>query len=90
MDEHKPGGATSQIVSVSDAETRLSELLDRVEEGLEIIITRRGQSVARMVPMQTVLSPGDRGETIRKIKSLAARNELRGLSVRELIDEGRR
>ena len=35
-------------VSLADAETRLSELIDRVEAGEEIDITRDGKAVARL------------------------------------------
>jgi prevent-host-death family protein len=36
-------------VGAFEAKTKLSELLDRVEAGEEIIITRRGKEVARLV-----------------------------------------
>jgi antitoxin (DNA-binding transcriptional repressor) of toxin-antitoxin stability system len=36
-------------VNVKDARSNLSSLLDRVEAGEEIIITRRGKKVAKMV-----------------------------------------
>jgi prevent-host-death family protein len=37
-------------ISVKEARTRLSALLDRVERGEEIVITRRGRKIARLVP----------------------------------------
>lgn len=37
-------------VGVHEAKTHLSKLLERVERGEEITITRRGQVVARLVP----------------------------------------
>ena len=39
-------------VNVKDARSNLSSLLDRVEAGEEIIITRRGKKVAKMVRPQ--------------------------------------
>lgn len=36
-------------VTLSDAEARLSELLDRVEAGEEVMVTRHGRPVARIV-----------------------------------------
>ncbi len=36
-------------VSVKEARSKLSELLNRVEKGQEITITRRGKKVARLV-----------------------------------------
>jgi prevent-host-death family protein len=35
-------------VSVAEAKTHLSELLDRVEAGEEVVITRRGKAIARL------------------------------------------
>ncbi len=36
------------LIGAHDAKTRLSELLDRVERGEEIVITRHGRPVARL------------------------------------------
>lgn len=40
-------------VSLADAKARLSELVDRVEAGDSIEITRRGKSVARLTAAAT-------------------------------------
>ena len=37
-------------VGAFDTKSRLGQLLDRVEAGEEVVITRRGKVVARMVP----------------------------------------
>jgi prevent-host-death family protein len=37
-------------VGTFDAKNRLSELLDKVERGEEVVITRRGRAVAKLVP----------------------------------------
>jgi prevent-host-death family protein len=44
--------ATQSVLSIGayDAKTRLSELLDRVEKGEQIVITRHGRPVARLIP----------------------------------------
>jgi len=39
-------------VSVHEAKTQLSRLLDLVEDGEEVIIRRHGKAVARLVPAQ--------------------------------------
>ena len=36
-------------VGAFEAKTKLSELLDRVERGEEVVITRHGKTVARLV-----------------------------------------
>lgn len=40
------------VVNVHQAKTQLSRLLARVEAGEEIVIARRGNPVARLVPCQ--------------------------------------
>jgi prevent-host-death family protein len=40
----------TKSVGVHEAKTNLSKLLERVAAGEEIVITRRGEEVARLVP----------------------------------------
>jgi len=42
-----------EIVSIRDANQHLSRYLERVEQGAEIIITRRGKPIARVLPMES-------------------------------------
>ncbi len=56
-------------VGAFDAKNRLSELLDKVERGEEITITRRGKPVAKLVPVQ--------GDTERQRRSREAMRQLR-------------
>jgi len=39
-----------QSYNVADAKTHFSEILDRVSEGEEVMITRRGEPIARLTP----------------------------------------
>lgn len=77
-------------VGVFEAKNRLSALLDVVEDGGEVVITRRGKPVARL----TAYEPGfDREKARRAVEGLRAAAKglsLGGLTLRELIDEGRR
>ena len=41
----------SETVNVYDAKTQLSQLLNRVEQGEEIVIARNGRPVARLAPL---------------------------------------
>jgi prevent-host-death family protein len=43
----------TKSVGVHEAKTNLSQLLERVSAGEEIVITRRGEEVARLVPART-------------------------------------
>ncbi|MBL8659967.1 MAG: type II toxin-antitoxin system Phd/YefM family antitoxin [Rhodospirillales bacterium] len=76
-------------IGAFEAKTHLSALLDRVAAGEEVVITRRGKPVARLVPA----AAADRTrieEAISRLKGARAGVSLGGLSWRELRDEGRR
>jgi prevent-host-death family protein len=75
-------------VGAYEAKTRLSELLDEVESGDSITITRRGRPVAILTPSSPVASEPE--HVIRELRSARRGVRLRGLTIRELIDEGRR
>ena len=77
-------------VGVFEAKNRLTALLNEVEEGGEIIITRRGKPVARLAPIDAGF---DRAKARRAAAGLRAASKgqtLGGLTLRELIDDGRR
>ena len=44
--------ARSTSVTLADAKARLSELVSRAEAGEEIVVTRHGQPVARIVALR--------------------------------------
>jgi prevent-host-death family protein len=72
-----------------EAKNRLSELLQLVENGEEVTITRHGKPVARLVPADTA----DRDkvkEAIEWLKRTRKERKLEGLTVKELINEGRK
>jgi prevent-host-death family protein len=76
-------------VGAFEAKTHLSTLLERVSQGEEIVITRHGKAVARLVPA----AAADRSRidrAIAKLKALRKGCTLGGLSWKELRDEGRR
>ncbi len=77
-------------VGAYEAKTHLSELLDRVEAGERITITRHGKPVAALTP---VLGAPDRtvDEAIDGLLAIRAEHCLGSdLSVRDLIDDGRK
>ena len=76
-------------VSVAEAEAHLSELLDRVERGEEIVITRRGWPVPRVNRVQNPLEPID-FEAIRALReSTPMQTEGAGNFMRRIHDEER-
>jgi prevent-host-death family protein len=44
-------------VTLAEAKTHLSHLLDQVEAGEEVVITRRGQAIARITPVEKPKQP---------------------------------
>lgn len=76
-------------VGVFEAKNRLTALLDEVEQGGEVLITRRGKPIARLVRAE----PGfDREKARRAAQGLIELSKgltLGGITIRELIDEGR-
>lgn len=45
---------TTHVVNTHEAKSRLSELIREAEEGVEVIVARNGQPVARIVPWRPV------------------------------------
>ena len=78
-----------ETVGAYEAKTHLPKLLDRVSKGERITITKHGIPVA-------ILQPPDREKAvdtksvIAELRKLRTKHSLDGLSVREMIEEGRR
>jgi prevent-host-death family protein len=87
--ETKHGCQVHDTIGAYDAKTRFSELLERVETGQEITITRHGTPVARLVPVKTGSTLKQRRSAIDRIRELRKGLSLRGLKVKDLINEGR-
>jgi prevent-host-death family protein len=76
-------------VGAFEAKTHLSSLLDKVAAGEEVVITKHGKAVARLVGAQA----GDRAraqDAFEQLKALRETTTLGGISWQELRDEGRR
>ena len=76
-------------IGAFEAKTHLSSLLDKVTQGEDVLITRRGVPVARLVPARQA----QRAKTesaIKELRALRVGMKLRGLGWKELRDEGRR
>ena len=78
-----------QSVGSYEAKTHLPALLDRVAQGEQITITRHGVPVAMLVPASGA-PRHDVRETIEAMLEFRKGNRLDGLSIREMIEEGRR
>jgi prevent-host-death family protein len=74
-----------------EAKTHLPQLLDRVAKGEEIMITKHGKPVARLVPASPARPKPDVRQVIEELKAFSKGNTLGdGITIRDLIDEGRR
>lgn len=77
-------------IGLFDAKTHLSELIARVEQGEQVLITRHSKPVARLVPIRAQARSGSQ----RRERALAALQgfepiDVPGTSVHELIRQGR-
>jgi prevent-host-death family protein len=79
----------SSTVGAFEAKTHLSALLDRVERGEEIVITKHGRPVARLAPMAAAPSAAAR-QAIEQLRLFRANHRLGGVSWRELRDSDRK
>lgn len=77
-------------VALFEAKNRLSELINRVEAGEEISITRRGKVVARLVPPATGDALQRARDAITSLRASRRGVSLGRLHSRDLIGEGRR
>ena len=77
-------------VGAYEAKTHLSELLEKVEAGQEITITKHGTPVAKLVPIKKEASAEERVAAIQRIQMLGRGLSLGGLKIKDLVSEGRR
>lgn len=78
--------------SITDLETgaQLQTLLDRVERGEAVTITRAGKPVARLVPVAPSFDRAKARAAAEELLALSRGSRLDGISIRTLIEEGRR
>ena len=76
-------------VGAFEAKTRLGQLLDLVEAGEEVVITRRGKAVARMVPPDVAFDRERGPRAAARIREMRKGVTLGGLAIKDLVGEGR-
>jgi prevent-host-death family protein len=78
-------------IGAFEAKNTLGSLLDLVAKGEEVVITRHGKAVARLVPEAGFI---DRAKARQAVDDIIARRKGvtlgEGLTVKDLISEGRR
>ncbi|MBV8030837.1 MAG: type II toxin-antitoxin system prevent-host-death family antitoxin, partial [Betaproteobacteria bacterium] len=83
----------ARTVGSFEAKTKLAELLDKVEAGETVTITRRGTAIAQLVPVRAADERDRQRALIEKLKRWRIgkdRGAKAGTSVAELIRAGRR
>ncbi|HWP17588.1 MAG TPA: type II toxin-antitoxin system Phd/YefM family antitoxin [Burkholderiaceae bacterium] len=79
----------STTIGAFEAKTHLSALLDRVEQGEEVVITKHGRPVARLTPVRPAASVSEDGDLFELMRRQRAGRRL-ALDWRQLRDEGRK
>ena len=83
-------------VGAFEAKTKLAELLDKVEAGETVTITRHGKPVAKLVPVAAELDDAERArrralvEEIMRWRVGKDKGAKPGSTIPELIKAGRR
>jgi prevent-host-death family protein len=98
-----------QTIADSYAVEHFTAVLDAIEQGEEVTITRKGKPMARIVPVRSADMAEGEAEKVAKfekqsadlererirtaaeeLRALGGQLRLNGLTIRDLIDEGRR
>lgn len=76
-----------KTVGAYEAKTRLSELLDHVEAGESVVITRHGHPVARLVPAR---SSSTVEQAVADLLEIRAGLDMGADTIESLIAQGQR
>jgi len=77
-----------ETVGAYEAKTHLPKLLKRVFKGERITITKHGVPVAELQPPKS-LRKEDPKRIIAELRKFRTKHRLNGLSIRDMIEEGR-
>jgi prevent-host-death family protein len=66
------------LISVSEAKGQLTELVRRAEAGDEVVLTRHGKAVARLVPVTVMPSAIDRRAILNKVRASGPKSATPG------------
>jgi prevent-host-death family protein len=78
-----------ETIGAYEAKTHLPKLLERVIKGERITITKHGVPVAVLQPPDSILRTEPK-QVIAELREFRRRHRLDGLSLRDMIEEGRR
>jgi prevent-host-death family protein len=78
-----------ETVGAFEAKTHLSQLLERVKKGERITITKHGVPVAVLQPPDFERKM-DTQSVVDELLEFRDKHRLKGISIRNMIEEGRR
>lgn len=78
-----------QTIGAFAAKTHFSSLLDQVEKGEQVVITKHGRPVAKLIAV-TTQNQLSLKNTIQRLKEFGKGQTLGGINWKDLRDEGRR
>ncbi len=82
------GERASVTVSAQDATANIGQLLDRVEQGEAIVITRHGEPIARLVPFVATIDAPRVRRAIDGILAIQQTQALGDRSIEDLLHDG--
>jgi prevent-host-death family protein len=78
-----------KTIGSNELKTHLARILDETRSGEEFTVTKNGVPVARLLPVKK-RNTAAFGRVVARVRKQRAGKRLKGLSVRDLIQEGRR
>jgi len=79
-----------ETIGTFEAKTHLSDLLDRVARGEMFTITRHGLPAALLIPVGITGDKLTHKEIVEGMRALRKKIKVDKMSVRQMIEEGRR
>lgn len=80
-----------KTVGVYELKTHLARLLDEVERGERLLVTRHGKLIAQIDrPPPQRRSEAEIAQIMASARAFREAHPLNGLSIREMIDDGRK
>ena len=78
-----------KTVGAYEAKTHFSRLLEQISKGERIVITKHGMAIAVLQKHEST-EKCDPSAVIAEIREFREQHSLGGVTIRELIEEGRR
>jgi len=76
-------------IEALEAQNKLDQLLDRVEAGEEIVVTRRGRIVARLVSPRPAVDREQARNAAAAIRAMSRGVTLGGVKIKDIVEVGR-